>query len=298
MDQKQIQRELQALRYSLVENLYPQKKNCMFCGRYWFGNKLSAGLCPHCLLKWRLYRQNTRICPLCGSFDCGDPCQGPCAGYASQHSSPMGSLTAIYAASPYIGVYRQRVLTLKYNGQKQMAASLAFLMAETWREGEDKRQRNGLQHAGINHSGTQVLKQLVMGLYRGAARTQPCLVPVPMHRDKEKKRGYNQSFLLALAVSRETGLPVKELLSRPYPGQMQEGLDKWQRQKALDKVFQWSGVAQDSKPGPAIIIDDVVTTGATLETCGEILRSRGYGPVWGLTFAGGVAAGERQIIPV
>jgi predicted amidophosphoribosyltransferase len=67
---------------------------------------------------------------------------------------------------------------------------------------------------------------------------------------------------------------------------MQAGLDKRQRQKALDQVFQWAD-GTDPRPGPAILVDDVVTTGATLESCGSILRERGYGPIWGLTFAGG-----------
>jgi predicted amidophosphoribosyltransferase len=115
-----------------------------------------------------------------------------------------------------------------------------------------------------------------------------------MHRDKEAQRGYNQSRLLADSISKETGFPVEELLCRPVAGQMQAGLDKSRRRKALDHVFQWSGsVKQD--PGPAVIVDDVVTTGATLESCARILKQHGFQPIWGLTFAGG--SGEKARNP-
>jgi len=181
----------------------------------------------------------------------------------------MGSLAAIYAAAPYSGVYRQRVMALKYNGQKGLAVSLAYLMAETWWEKEAERQGKGER-----------------GLHK-----KPCLVPVPMHREKEATRGYNQSRLLAEAISRETGFPVRNLLNRPLMGQIQAGLDKKQRREALNQVFQWRN-EEEGPLGPAIIIDDVVTTGATLESCGKILRGHGHEPVWGLTFTGGSGAGS------
>jgi len=98
---------------------------------------------------------------------------------------------------------------------------------------------------------------------------------------------------LAREVSWETGFPVVELLSRPHPGHVQASLDKHQRQNALHQVFQWA--EQPGRlPGPVIIVDDVVTTGATLETCAKILSERGYGPIWGLTFTGGSGFGVKK----
>jgi len=256
-----MQSILRAAGYGLIENLFPQKKSCLFCGRHWYGSKLSAGLCPLCLIRWRQFRRETGICPLCGSFDSGDPCRGPCAVYRERGYAKKRSLAAIYAAAPYTGVYRQRIMAFKYNGQPQLAAPLAFLMAAAWRE-----------------SGNPVRK--------------PYLVPVPMHREKQETRGYNQSKLLALALSRETGFPVTELLSRPHVGQVQAGLNRWQRQTALEQVFRWAGtVGHEPGPGPVILVDDVLTTGATLDSCGRILADHGCEPVWGLTFAGGIGAG-------
>jgi predicted amidophosphoribosyltransferase len=122
-----------------------------------------------------------------------------------------------------------------------------------------------------------------------------------MHSGKEASRGYNQSRLLAQSLSRESGFPLEELLCRPVEGQMQAGLGKESRRRALDQVFQWAGPERREtlygKRGarPAIIVDDVVTTGATLESCAKILMQHGFQPIWGLTFAGG--GGKRARLP-
>jgi ComF family protein len=163
-------------------------------------------------------------------------------------------------------------MAFKYNGAKGLAEPLAYLMAQAWREG---RQHTAKRLPGIG------------------ARDKPRLAPIPMHQAKEEARGYNQSMLLAAALSRETGFPVAELLIRPRIGQMQAGLDKQQRRIALDQVFRWAG-SEDGGAGPVILVDDVVTTGATLETCGQLLCEKGYGPIWGLTFAGGSGGGARH----
>ena len=252
----------------LIEELYPRRVSCVFCGRHWSGDRLQAGLCPACLYKWRQQRRDSVICPVCGSFDSGDPCTGPCADSPGIWPARIGSLTGIVAASPYSGVYRQRVMSLKYEKAAELAKPLACLMASAWAQ----------------------------DAHREHIRPAPLLVPVPIHKLKEEQRGYNQSLLLARALSRETGYRVEELLWRPAPGQVQAGLDKRQRQKALADAFRWRPVSGGkARPaGPAIIVDDVVTTGATLEHCGAILREQGYGPLWGLTFAGGSGAGHAS----
>ena len=316
-----------------AETIFPRKRSCTFCGRFWPGSQLSATLCPQCILQWRRLRQQTPICPLCGSFDGGNPCQGPCAENRHQPQAPagIGSLDAIRAAAPYTGMYRQRIMAVKYNGQKQLAEPLGCLMADAWQDAEarqrdawrdaearsqDARQQEawqqearqqatlqlgawqrGMELSSVRQANAQ-MPRAQYPAYAGrhgkpAAYSKPCLVPVPMHREKESARGYNQSRLLADAVRRETGFLVEELLARPHAGQMQAGLGKRQRQQALDQVFQWAG-PKGHRPGPVIVIDDVVTTGATLESCGQILRQHGYGPIWGLAFAGGSGAGQRS----
>ena len=283
---------------SMMEAWYPKKRNCAFCGRYWHGTKLTAGLCPRCLLDWESLRLTAEICPVCGSFDSGDPCQGPCADKSGDTTDGIGSLNAIYAAAPYTGRYRQKIMSFKYNGERHLYAPLGLLMANTWRRGEQT--RSGQTHDKSLEESMQTLGVLIPRRKATGTRTRwasekaaPYLVPVPIHPDKEKQRGYNQSRLLAEAVSRETGFPIKELLVRSRTGQMQAGLDKFHRKTALDQVFHWNN-AVTAEPGPAILVDDVVTTGATLESCGQILRENGIGPIWGLTFGGGSGQAMHQ----
>ena len=304
MYKKPMKTILRATGYTLIESLFPQKKSCMFCGRFWYGSKLSAGLCPLCLIRWRQFRLQAKICPMCGSFDSGDPCRGPCATYRARGAQSR-SLAAVYTAAPYTGLYRQRVMAFKYNGQPQLARPLAYVMAEAWREGGAGAYGDGAGSRGSDAGGqgsgaggSRDSGSRDSGSREGGRRDsgcigrRPCLVPVPMHRDKQEARGYNQSRLLAEALSRETGLVVAELLSRPRLGQMQAGLDRRERQTALDQVFQWAG-PEGYRPGPVILVDDVITTGATLDSCGQILARQGCGPIWGLAFAGGIGAGAR-----
>jgi ComF family protein len=185
----------------------------------------------------------------------------------------MFNLSGIIAAAPHIGVYRQAVQALKYDGCSNLAEPLGFLM------GEALIASRGLFPSCIcSPSG---------GL--------PWLVPIPMHRDKELQRGYNQSRLLADRLGHSLRLKVKELLYRDKPGLTQAGLNKHQRLAALSEVF---SCRTNAKPNnncrkPLIIlVDDVVTTGATLACCAGILRRVGYQQVIGLTFT----AGSNQVI--
>ena len=282
MTKKPFYYHMHKIGYGLVEYIFPQKRSCMFCGRHWQGSRLNAELCYLCLEQWRRYRRETEICPRCGSFDSGDPCQGPCAestgGYAC-------SLEAICAAAPYTGVYRQRIMALKYNGLTKLAKPMGYMMAEAWEA----------QGAWASSEAVRTSQP------SRSSPVKPLLVPVPLHPDKERSRGYNQSRLLAQSISWETGFPVADLLCRLRPGHVQAELGRQQRMHALDQVFAWASgtnapapLDPPSQPRPAIIVDDVVTTGATLEACGQILRTQGYWPVWGLTFVGGVGQIARK----
>jgi ComF family protein len=181
-------------------------------------------------------------------------------------------------------------MAFKYNGKKHMAASMAYLMVEAWREAWAEIWQKALAEAWREEWAEAKRDEWAetwrSSAFIGMKWLKPCLVPVPMHPEKEASRGFNQSRLLAQFLSRETGFPMEELLCRPTPGQMQAGLDKNHRREALDQVFQWSGSVKASNR-PVIIVDDVVTTGATLESCARALRQQGFHPIWGLTFAGG-----------
>jgi ComF family protein len=111
------------------------------------------------------------------------------------------------------------------------------------------------------------------------------LVGVPLHPRRLRERGYNQSDLVAEELGKHIGLPViEDCLVRVKQAQPQvKAVDVEERRRNVADAF----VCRDeSVSGKRIIlIDDVCTSGATLESCAAALKSKGATSVWGLTLA-------------
>ena len=120
-------------------------------------------------------------------------------------------------------------------------------------------------------------------------REQPLLspqifIPIPLHPQRQRERGYNQSYLLALEISRLTGVPVIEQgLVRTRETDVQAKLDFEGRIKNVKDAF--AVKASELADKHVGLIDDVCTTGATLFSAAESLKSAGATRVTGLTFA-------------
>ncbi|MDP9211659.1 MAG: ComF family protein [bacterium] len=113
--------------------------------------------------------------------------------------------------------------------------------------------------------------------------TPAVLVPVPLHPRRLSERGHNQALLLAAAISRNTGMPLTDRLIRTRYTQTQTGLGRRQRRRNVRGAFRWSGPALRSRA--IILVDDVVTTTATLDACAAACRKAGAREVWGLVAA-------------
>ncbi len=115
------------------------------------------------------------------------------------------------------------------------------------------------------------------------------LVPIPLHRTRLRKRGFNQSFLLASELGRILGVEVQELLIRARDTTPQVELGRADRAKnvrgafAIDKKVQKTGVVPDWQGARVLLIDDVFTTGATLGEAAKILQGAGAGEICALT---------------
>jgi ComF family protein len=101
------------------------------------------------------------------------------------------------------------------------------------------------------------------------------LIPLPLHRSKESKRGYNQSALLCEGIARVLKKPIlTHVVSRPEETETQtkkNRIERWQNMQGRFKLVDTS--ALEGKH--VLLIDDVITTGATLEACGrEILKAK------------------------
>ena len=98
------------------------------------------------------------------------------------------------------------------------------------------------------------------------------LIPVPLHPGKEKKRGYNQSHMIARGMSDILKIPVntRDLVRRKFTEtQTKKGrYSRWENVKEIFEVAEKENLANKK----IILVDDVVTTGATLEACAKVLK--------------------------
>ncbi len=103
------------------------------------------------------------------------------------------------------------------------------------------------------------------------------VVPIPLHTLKQRERGYNQSVCLCEGIARETDLPViEQLLKRERYTRSQTQLSMTERRENVDGAFQLNPRMQESVDGMTIIlVDDVITTGATVDACAKVLLAHG-----------------------
>ena len=103
------------------------------------------------------------------------------------------------------------------------------------------------------------------------------LAPVPLHRWRIWKRGYNQAALIASSLGRRTGLPVElELLERTKATPPLKGMGRRERALAVRGAFRVSASRTESLRGRRVIlVDDVFTSGATAAACAKVLKRAG-----------------------
>jgi len=101
------------------------------------------------------------------------------------------------------------------------------------------------------------------------------LIPVPLHPQRLRERGFNQALLLVKELSRRTGIPYrKRLLQKIRPTLPQVNLSGVEREKGVKGSFTIDG--KEETEGKAILlVDDVYTTGATVNECSKVLMAAG-----------------------
>jgi ComF family protein len=112
------------------------------------------------------------------------------------------------------------------------------------------------------------------------------LVPVPLHPARARRRGYNQAERVAAALSTRTGLDVCDCLARAGPRGTQVGRDRRQRLTGIAGSIRVASARAPPAPAErAILVDDVVTTGATLAACARVLLDHGFREVIAVAYA-------------
>lgn len=110
------------------------------------------------------------------------------------------------------------------------------------------------------------------------------LVPVPLNPERQAERGFNQAEVIASLLHWELGLPLVQGLERVHSRQRQVGLTRSERLENLKGAFEFRGSIQGKE---LWLIDDVITTGATMEACAEALLAAGAFRVYAFALAGG-----------
>ncbi len=134
----------------------------------------------------------------------------------------------------------------------------------------------------------QPLGQMLAYSYRYYGLTADAIIPVPLHTERQKARGYNHATLLAHNLARHIGIAVRnDILIRHRATPPQVGLTASERNRNMAGAFACSPQsATGMLAGRTIgIIDDVTTTGATLAACAAPLFAAGASTVWGLVLA-------------
>ncbi len=206
-------------------------------------------LCERCVSKIPLF--DASICSRCGRP--ANTSKDSDAEYlcAVCRATPL-RVAPIRAAFLFKDEIRDVIHALKYRGASDILKPLAGRIAESWHR---------------HHLPSDVL------------------VPVPLHANRETKRGYNQSVLAAKTIARQVGLPVaREALVRVRDTASQTHLKLNERKRNVDAAF--SCVTCAPFVGKYVtLVDDVATTGATLDACAEALLACGAQSVNAFTLA-------------
>jgi len=157
------------------------------------------------------------------------------------------------AYGAYEGALRAAILALKYRGKTAVVPALAGLLARVVEE-------------------------------EPALRRARTLVPVPLHPRRLRHRGFNQAELLAAELAARTGMVLRrDLIVKARHTRPQVGLNAEQRRENLRDAFAFRG--DEPLQGPVLLLDDVITTGATFHECARTLRAAGVTSVYAIALA-------------
>jgi ComF family protein len=189
-------------------------------------------------------------CPLCQRPTSQDLCQNCARQLQKCHLKDPSSLwkdpLPVFASGRYGGILKRAIAAMKYENQPQIARCLGQWLGEAW----------------LLHSPMCDQKVVV--------------VPIPLHPNKQKDRGYNQAALIAQSFCETTGLKLKQNgLTRVRATEAQYSLSASERAKNLTEAF---GIGKDFRRRPeasVLLVDDIYTTGATVMSAMQTLNQAG-----------------------
>lgn len=187
---------------------------------------------------------------------CGKPLKDAEKAYCSYCSVNDMSFNEGRAVFIYDDIMRKSIYSFKYNGRQEYAR---FYAEEIYVKYKDK-----------------------------ITKWQPqVIIPIPIHKSKLKKRGYNQAYLIAKELSNLTKIPVdKKILYRDKKTEIQKNLSASDRKSNLKNAFKIS--SNKVQYLSAMLIDDIYTTGATMNSASAALKDSGINNVYCISLSIGL----------
>lgn len=235
----------------VIDLLYPP--HCAACGCTIFrdGPESAADmetLCAEC--RRGITPSPGNCCPVCSHTMTGMLMCPNCEGR-------RWHLSVIVAACRYEGLVRELIQRFKYGRDQSLIRALAPLLRAAF---DDPR---------------------IQG------KRFDAIVPVPLHSLREREREFNQSALLATHLGKQLGIPVRQYLKRTRPTAPQAGFDRAARMKNLEGAFDLAKGMEIPPDACLLLVDDVSTTGSTLDACAAVLLEAGAAEVCAVTVARG-----------
>lgn len=228
----------------LLALLFPRR--CPVCGEP-LSFRQRGGMQVHPVCFSRLHRIREPYC-----MTCGKELADPLAEYCPDCRRRRHSFICGRGLWRYDSVSAQAVFALKYKQQPEQADFFAENMSRAF--------GGWIRSLGID-----------------------CIVPVPVSRDRLRQRGYNQAALIAEGIGQRLGIEVRsDAIRRIRATDPQKELGRAQRLANLQRAFQADPAIIIGKER-CLLVDDVYTTGATIECCTRALLQAGAGKVWFLT---------------
>ena len=243
------------LKEGILSLIYPI--SCENCGNPIRGESKGYSICDDCLQLIRLI-----TLPYC--YRCGKPFSPGVdfeeGALCSNCLNKKDHFYFVRSVAFYQGVLRKCIHLLKYKKQVKLIKPLANLMIDYL-----------LRYELININEIDLV------------------IPVPLFKNDYFKRGFNQSGLLAQQVADYFSVPFSEdLLIKKRANLSQVGLSKKERKSNVKNVYSTNLTRENSNISNLLLIDDIVTTGASIEACCNELRKIGVKKLYVLTLARGV----------
>lgn len=220
-------------------------KYCVNC------KKLGDYLCASCFSY--LSFDTEGLCVVCNRASINGLTHPGCRG--------RSTIDGVFSSIVYKGVSKKLIYNFKY---KPYLSSLNTLLVDLFFEG-------------------LIQNEEFYNIYK-RFKKEPIIVPIPLFHNKLKSRGYNQAELLAKGLSKKMNLRVLDLLKRVKKTRSQVGLSQKERKKNITGAF--SIIKNlEFRSENVFLVDDVFTTGSTLNEAAKTLKKAGVKSVWGLTLA-------------